>query len=83
VPGEGVHTLEGVREVLRGEVRWYKERQVHSTTAEIYLARFERALQNDTHLFRPLKVPYPFESTKDILYIREETSTQCLPEGIH
>ncbi|HME44067.1 MAG TPA: hypothetical protein VKF36_13335 [Syntrophorhabdales bacterium] len=74
---EGVRTLEGVREVLRGEVRRYNEHQVHSTTGEIPLTRFERALREGTHLFRPFKVPYPFESTKDIFCIREERTTNA------
>ena len=45
---------------------------MHSTTGEIPAIRLERALREGKHLFRPFKVPYPFESTKDVFCIKEE-----------
>jgi len=50
---EGVSSVEGVREILRHLVETYNTRWVHSTTQEIPILRFERALQEQRSLFRP------------------------------
>jgi len=74
---EGIRTIDGARDALRSEVHRYNEHQVHSTTGEIPIVRFERAIKEAQHLFRPFKVPYPFESTKDIFCIKEERTTNA------
>ncbi len=74
---EDVRTIEGARDVLRYEVHRYNQHQVHSTTGEIPIIRFERAIKETRHLFRPFKVPFPFQSTKDIFCIKEERTTDA------
>jgi len=74
---ENIIAIEQVREVLSYEWRRYNEQQVHSTTREIPVIRFERAIKEKKALFRPFKVPYPYESTKDIFCIKEERTTNA------
>ncbi len=74
---EGIRTIDAARDVLRYEVHRYNQHQVHSTTGEIPILRFERAIREGRHLFRPFKVPFPFESTKDIFCIKEERTTNA------
>jgi hypothetical protein len=74
---EGINAIDDARTVLHDETRRYNEHQVHSTTGEIPAIRLERALREGKHLFRPFKVPYPFESTKDVFCIKEERTTNA------
>lgn len=74
---ENIRRIEEVREILTYEVRRYNEQQVHSTTGEIPVIRFERAIKEGKSLFRSFKVPFPYESTKDIFSIREERTTNA------
>lgn len=46
-------------------------------TGEIPVLRFEKALKEGKSLFRPFKVPSPYESSKDIFSIREERTTDA------
>ncbi|MFO7928792.1 MAG: hypothetical protein R6U35_03910 [Candidatus Humimicrobiaceae bacterium] len=46
--------------------------QVHSTTGKIPDIRFYRALDEKRSLFRKFRVPYPFESTKDVFALRDD-----------
>ena len=50
---------------------------MHSTTKEIPAIRFEKAIKEGKTLFRPFKVPYPYESIKDIFCIKEERTTNA------
>lgn len=59
-----------VREIFRDEINRYNTRQVHSTTKEIPIMRFERAVKEGRSMFRPFAVPKPFQSTKDIFCFR-------------
>lgn len=59
-----------VRQIFRDEIERYNNRQVHSTTKEIPAIRFERAVNNGQTMFRPFRVPEPFQSSKDIFCIR-------------
>ena len=68
---------EGAREVLFHEVKRYNEHQVHSITKEVPVIRLEKAIREGKSLFRPFKVPSPYESTKDIFCIREERTTDA------
>lgn len=74
---ENIRKIEEVREILSYEVKRYNEQQVHSTTKEIPVIRFEKAIQEKKALFRPFEAPYPYESTKDIFYIKEERTTNA------
>lgn len=74
---ENIREIGGVREILYYEMKRYNEQQVHSTTREIPIIRFERAIQEKKALFRPFEVPYPYKSTKDIFCIKEDRTTNA------
>ncbi len=59
-----------VRKIFLSEVERYNTGQVHSTTGEIPIVRFQRAIKEGKTMFRPFTVPKPFESTKDIFCLR-------------
>jgi hypothetical protein len=67
-----VSSLEDARSVLREEVHRYNYQQVHSTTREIPVLRFEKALKQHRSLFRPFALPQPFTSAKDVFCIRHK-----------
>ena len=56
--------------MLDSEVHRYNYRQVHSTTREIPIIRFERAMRERRTLFREFTIPSPYESVKDIFCLR-------------
>jgi hypothetical protein len=68
---EHITTLEEVRSVLREEVNRYNNHQVHSTTKQIPSIRFKKAQQAGNSLFRPLSLPAPYTSAKDVFCLRE------------
>lgn len=74
---ENIRTIEKAREVLAYEVKRYNNHQVHSVTGEVPVVRFENAIQGGQSLFRPFKVPAPYESTKDIFSIRDKRTTDA------
>ena len=74
---ENLRTIAQVREVLRYEVKRYNEYQVHSVTREIPVIRLRKAIKEGKTLFRPFKVPFPYQSTKDIFCLREERVTNA------
>jgi hypothetical protein len=65
-----VSTLEDARSVLREEVHRYNYLQVHSTTQEIPVIRFEKACSDQKSLFRPFVIPKPYTLAKDVFCIR-------------
>jgi hypothetical protein len=65
---EGVRTLEETRD----EVARYNDHQVHSTTKEIPMIRFERAVRERRSQLHPFRIPPPFTSPKDIFCLMEE-----------
>ena len=67
---EQIETVEGAGEVLKYEVDRYNNRQVHSTTKEIPILRFERAAKEKRSLFREFEIPSPYTSVKDIFCLR-------------
>lgn len=67
---EGVKTIQGAQEVLENEVNRYNYHQVHSTTGEIPIIRFERAIKEKNSLFREFEIPSPYTSVKDIFCLR-------------
>jgi hypothetical protein len=74
---ENVRDIAQVRDVLAYEVQRYNEYQVHSTTGEIPMMRLERALHEGKTLFRPFKLPFPYESTKDVFSLRDTRTTNA------
>jgi len=74
---ENVTAIAQVREILSYEVKRYNERQVHSTTGEIPHMRLERAIEEGKTLFRPFKLPFPCESTKDVFALRGTRTTNA------
>ena len=69
---ENLSSLDEVRSVLKEEVDRYNNHQVHSTTGEIPSIRFARARQEANSLFRPLALPKPYTSPKDVFCLREK-----------
>ena len=67
---EGIEAIQEGREVLENEIKRYNYRQVHSTTGEIPILRFERAMKDKKSLFREFKIPSPYTSIKDIFCLR-------------
>jgi hypothetical protein len=67
---EGIEAIQEGREVLKNEIKRYNYRQVHSTTGEIPILRFERAMKEKKSLFREFKIPSPYTSVKDIFCLR-------------
>jgi len=65
-----ISTLADARSVLGEEVHRYNYQQVHSTTHEIPALHFEKAQKENRSLFRPLTLPSPFTSIKDVFCIR-------------
>jgi DICT domain-containing protein len=69
---EHVSTLPEVRAVLREEIHRYNYRQVHSTTGQIPVIRFEKAQQENKSVFRPFVLPQGYLDSKDIFCIRHK-----------
>ena len=69
---EKLTTIDEVREVLREEADRYNNHQVHSTTGEIPMIRFEKARKGGNSLFRPFVLPKPYTSAKDVFCLREK-----------
>ncbi|HDZ49955.1 MAG TPA: hypothetical protein ENH69_01890 [Candidatus Aerophobetes bacterium] len=67
---EGIKTIEEAEEVLEKEITRYNYRQVHSTTGEVPIIRFERAMREKKSLFREFTIPPPYTSVKDIFCLR-------------
>lgn len=66
---EQITTLDDARSVLKHELDRYNNHQVHSTTGEIPSQRFAQAREANS-LFRPLALPQPYTSAKDIFCLR-------------
>jgi len=69
---EGIKTIADGRRILQEEVGRYNTHQVHSTTKEIPDIRFENAVRENNSVLKPLTIPLPFTSTKDIFCFREK-----------
>jgi len=67
---EGIKTIEEAEEVLEKEITRYNYHQVHSTTGEVPIIPFERAIREKKSLFREFKMPSPYTSVKDIFCLR-------------
>lgn len=69
---ENIKKIDAGREILKKELNHYNYHQIHSTTQEVPIMRFEKALKEKRTLFRPFKIPPPFESSNDIFSLRYE-----------
>ena len=67
---ERIETVERAGKVLKYELDRYNNHQVHSTTKEIPILRFERAIKEKRSLFREFQIPSPYTSVKDIFCLR-------------
>jgi len=67
---EEIRTVQEAEKVLEAEVERYNYRQVHSTTKEIPIIRFERAKREKNSLFRDFTMFPPYQSVKDIFCLR-------------
>lgn len=67
---ENVTTLAQGNHILGQEVNAYNFKRVHSTIEEIPHLHYQRAVRDKRILFRPFRIPAPFQSTKDIFCIR-------------
>lgn len=67
----GVADIAGGRDILKAEVERYNTKQVHSTTKEIPLVRFQRAEREGNTVFRPISFPVPYTSLKDVFCLKE------------
>jgi len=65
-----MRTIQEAEKVLESEVTRYNYRQVHSTTGEIPILRFERAIKEKKSLFREFMIPSPYKSVTDIFCLR-------------
>lgn len=69
---EQIKNIEQGRDILKREVKRYNEQQVHSTTKEIPIIRFQKAKHEENSLFRPFSIPTPYLSAKDLFCLREK-----------
>lgn len=69
---KNVTSITDARRVLAQEVNQYNWHRVHSTTLEIPMVRFNRAIRDRKTLFRNFVVKPPLESVKDIFCLRVE-----------
>lgn len=67
----GVKRIGDAKEILFDEIKRYNTKQVHSTTMEIPNVRFQRAIEENRTMFKPLKISQPITSTKDIFCLKE------------
>ena len=67
---EKITIVEEAQKVLEEEAERYNYHQVHSTTEEIPIIRFKRAIREKKSLFREFVIPFPYKSTKDIFCLR-------------
>ncbi len=68
----GITTITEARKVLAQEVEQYNWHRVHSTTGEVPMIRFKRAMNDQKTLFRNFVITPPFQSVKDIFCLRVE-----------
>ena len=69
---EKLTTITELRLVLKDLVEKYNTKWVHSTTKEIPINRFEKALNNQQCLFKPLKLIKHHQHIDDIFCIRAQ-----------
>lgn len=65
-----IKTAKGLKTVLKELVGKYNNKWVHSTTKEIPIIRFEKAIRNNKSLFKTLKIEGQNKTIDDIFCIR-------------
>lgn len=68
---EHLTTIEQLRAVLRDLIEKYNTKWVHSTTGEIPVVRFEKALDDRRTLFKPFQLLHPGQDVKDVFCLRD------------
>lgn len=69
---EKITDIEGLRGVLKDLIKKYNTEWVHSTTKEVPIIRFEKALTDNRSLFNPLKIIQPDQNLNDIFCLRAQ-----------
>ena len=59
---EGLTSIDQARQVLYEELHQYNYKRVHSTTGEIPVLRYEKALEENRGLFRRFEIPDPIRA---------------------
>lgn len=72
---EHISEIEDAKDILNLELDGYHNRRVHSTTKEIPMLRFQKAIEEGKSFFRPLEIPQPYQSLDDIFCIRDSRIT--------
>ena len=67
---EGITSIDQARQVLYEELHQYNYKRVHSTTREIPVLRYEKALEENRGLFRRFEIPRPYQTLDDIFCYR-------------
>jgi len=67
---ENITKIEDAREILYEEINRYNYKRVHSTTKEIPVIRYEKALEERRSLFRAFEIKSPYEKREDIFCFR-------------
>jgi hypothetical protein len=67
---EDVKDINHAQTILDRELQRYNYKQLHSTTQEVPYYRFQRALTEGKSLFREFKLPFPYQSVKDVFCLR-------------
>lgn len=67
---ERITTLNDLRIVLKELVNKYNNQWIHSTTKEIPVIKYEQALKDQKSLFKPFKIPRPYQDIDDIFALR-------------
>lgn len=69
---EKLTTIEELRKVLKELIHKYNAKWVHSTTKEIPIIRFEKALRENKSLFKTFKISKPNQTIDDVFCLRAE-----------
>lgn len=67
-----VRSFVDTQRIFREEAERYNMRQVHSTTGEVPIIRFETLCNTGKSMLRPFALPQPFTHLNDVFCLREE-----------
>lgn len=67
---ENVTTVSQANSILHREVYEYNYKRIHSTTGEIPILRYQRAVREKKSVFRQFLIPPPYQSIKDVFCFR-------------
>lgn len=69
---ENIKTITAANQVLFNEIHEYNHKRIHSTTCEIPILRYQRAIKEKISVLRKFIVPPPYQSVKDIFCFRAD-----------